>query len=240
MGDSRGLYLDLMKRCLTNSVYGPSEPGYDPEVRARGADWPPTAHTMIGLKRLNHLQRCIEQVLEEKVPGDVIETGIWRGGAVIFMRAVLKAYQAGDRSVWAADSFEGLPNPNGDKYPADANDGLHNHKALAVPFDQVKANFEAYGLLDPQVRFLKGWFRDTLPAAPIERLAILRLDGDMYESTIDPLVHLYPKVSPGGFIIVDDYVLEGCRKAVHDYREAHGITSPIEPIDWCGSYWRKA
>ena len=121
------------------------------------------------------------------------------------MRALLKAYAVKDRLVWVADSFKGLPVPNPEKYPADTGDRLHEFKELAVPLDQVKSNFAKYGLLDNQVRFLKGWFRDTLPNAPVEQLAIIRLDGDMYESTMEALVHLYPKLSRGGYSIVDDY-----------------------------------
>jgi len=90
------------------------------------------------------------------------------------------------------------------------------------------------------VRFLKGWFRDTLPAAPIERLAVLRLDGDMYQSTMDTLVNLYPKVSQGGYVIVDDYgAIPACRQAVNDYRAANGITEEIRDIDWTGIFWQK-
>jgi O-methyltransferase len=111
---------------------------------------------------------------------------------------------------------------------------------LAVPLENVKEIFERYGLLDDQVRFLKGWFRDTLPNAPIEKLAILRLDGDMYESTMDVLRNLYYRVSAGGFVIVDDYgAYSACRKAVHDFRAEHGVSEPIQEIDWTGVYWRK-
>ena len=85
-----------------------------------------------------------------------------------------------------------------------------------------------------------GWFRDTLPKAPIERLAVLRLDGDMYESTTLALTHLYPKLAPGGYAIVDDYqVVPGCRQAVDDFRSQHGIVEPIRQIDWAGVYWRR-
>jgi hypothetical protein len=195
---------------------------------------------MIGLRRLDNLQFCVEEVLSKNIPGDLIETGVWRGGATIFMRAILKAYGVKDRNVWVADSFEGLPAPNPERFPQDAGD-LHHIMKLAVSLDQVKANFERYGLLDDQVRFLKGWFRDTLPKAPIERLAILRLDGDMYESTMDALVNLYPKLSLGGCLIVDDYgAVPGCRQAVLDYRQLHGILDEIVQIDWTGVYWRRS
>jgi O-methyltransferase len=157
------------------------------------------------------------------------------------MRSILKAYAITDRIVWVADSFQGLPMPNPDKYPADADDQHHTFPQLAVSLKEVQGNFAKYGLLDGQVKFLAGWFKDTLPAAPIERLAILRLDGDIYESTMDALVFLYGKVSPGGVIIVDDYgAIPACRKAIHDFRETNRILDPIQPIDGLGVYWVKS
>jgi len=196
---------------------------------------------MIGLKRLDNIQSCIESVLADNVPGDLIETGVWRGGATIFMRGALKAFGATDRIVWVADSFEGCPAPDAERYPADKEDKLHTSAELAVPLETVKANFRRYGLLDGQVRFLRGWFRDTLPAAPVERLAVMRLDGDLYESTMDALTNLYPKLSPGGYVIIDDFgAMESCRKAVLDYRKKFGIEEKIVGIDWTGAYWRRS
>jgi len=173
------------------------------------------------------------------VPGDFIETGVWRGGATIFMRAILQAYRS-DRTVWVADSFAGLPPPNAAQYPQDAGDWLHTRPELAVSLDEVRANFARSGLLDEQVRFLPGWFRETLPDAPIERLAVLRLDGDMYESTMDALRALYPKLSVGGYCIIDNYgAMESCQQAIHDYRREHGITDTIHTVDWTGAYWKR-
>lgn len=212
---------------------------FDPERRAKGLDWPPLADTMIGLKRLDNIQMCIENVIQNNIPGDLIETGVWRGGASIFMRAVLKAYGVTDRTVWVADSFEGLPAPDPDKYPQDIGDTHHEIKFLAVSLEEVKANFAKYGLLDKQVKFLKGWFKDTLPEAPIEKLAVMRLDGDMYESTMDALNNLYPKLSVGGYVIIDDYTLKGCYQAVHDFRSTYGITDEIIDIDGSGAYWQR-
>jgi len=214
---------------------------FDSSIREEGRDWPSDAHTMIGRKRLENIQFCIAQVLADDVPGDLIETGVWRGGATIFMRAVLKAYGVIDRNVWVADSFVGLPRPDGRKYEQDAGDTHYWHPELAVSLDQVKDNFRKYGLLDEQVHFLKGYFRDTLPAAPIRRLAVLRLDGDMYESTLDALVNLYPKLSVGGYVIIDDYgAVPACLKAVQDFRDSEGITEGIETIDWSGAFWRRS
>jgi hypothetical protein len=236
----RTLYLDLMKQSLLDLIYE-----NDPKARLarrEGLDWPSRAMTMIGQKRLDNLQLLTEDVIDRGVAGDLIETGVWRGGATIFMRAVLKAHGVTDRTVWVADSFEGVPPPDLEKYPQDARSTLHESEELAVSMGQVQRHFRRYGLLDDQVRFLKGWFKDTLPVAPIERLAILRLDGDLYESTMDALVNLYPKLTPGGYLIVDDYGAGGlgCRQAVHDYREQHGITEPLQQIDWVGVYWQKS
>jgi O-methyltransferase len=190
---------------------------------------------------MENIQHCVETVLRDDVPGDLIETGVWRGGATIFMRGVLKAHGDTTRKVWAADSFEGLPAPDPARYPADAGDTFHKQTGLAVGVEQVKHNFERYGLLDDQVRFLVGWFKDTLPAAPIDQLAVLRLDGDLYESTWQAIDALYPKLSPGGFCIVDDYgdLVAQCQRAIHDYRDAHGITEEIVDIDGFGAYWRR-
>jgi len=209
------------------------------DQREEGNIWPGYADTMIGLKRLDNIQFCVEAVIEEGIEGDLIETGVWRGGACIFMRAILAAYGIEDRKVYVADSFEGLPKPDVEKYPADKGDTHHIHRFLAVSYDEVKNNFKRYGLLDDQVVFLKGWFKDTLPQAPIERLAVLRLDGDMYGSTIDALANLYPKLSKGGFCIIDDYALPGCKRAVDDFRTERGIHSEIKVVDWTGRYWKK-
>lgn len=246
-GRPERLYLELMKQCLTRYAFGDTSIGrrrdkpLKASIRADGLDWPAEAETMIGLRRLDNIEECVTDVLEQRVEGDLIETGVWRGGATIFMRAVLKAYGDTTRIVWAADSFEGLPKPDAEAYPADEGDRHWKKEELAVSLDEVKANFNRYGLLDEQVEFLVGWFRDTLPAAPIERLAVLRLDGDMYESTIVALRSLYPKVSTGGYVIVDDYgAVAGCRKAVDDFRAEHAIVDELREIDWSGVFWQRS
>jgi O-methyltransferase len=209
--------------------------------RELGIDWPSHAETMSGLRRLDNVQACVASVVERGTPGDLVETGVWRGGTSIFMRAVLAAYGDGDRRVWVADSFQGLPKPDAAKYPADARVDYTIYPELSVGEQRVRANFERYGMLDERVRFLPGWFRDTLPAAPIERLAVMRLDGDLYESTLDALAALYPKLESGGYCIIDDYgAIEACRRAVDDYRRAHGIVDPMIPVDWTCVYWERS
>jgi O-methyltransferase len=199
--------------------------------------------TMMGMGALNNLHSCMERVLADQVPGDFVETGVWRGGGTIFIRGLLAAYGVMDRKVWVADSFEGLPKPS-QQYRQDHDSKLWESEYLAVSVEQVKRNFQDYGLLDDQVCFLKGFFSDTMPRAPIDRIALLRLDGDMYESTIVVLENLYPKVSPGGYVIVDDYgMIPACNRAVEDYRKKQEITEPLEMIGYVdgnplGAYWR--
>lgn len=207
--------------------------------RESGVGWPPQADTMIGLKRLDNLQFLIETVLKEGIPGDLIETGVWRGGACIFMRAVLKVHGVTDRLVWACDSFEGLPPPDPETYPADAGDIHHTFGFTVAPLDLVRWNFEKYGLLDDQVRFVKGFFEDTLAHIPADEFALLRLDGDMYGSTMVALRELYPRLSDGGFVIIDDYYLPNCARAVDDFRRQEGISSTLHRIDEQAVYFRK-
>jgi O-methyltransferase len=198
------------------------------------------SHTMIGRRRLENIQYCVETALEESVPGDVIETGIWRGGATIFMRGILAAYGVTDRTVWAADSFHGVPSPSLSQ-DGDMDFSARVLPVLAVNCRQVRELFARYGLLDDQVRFLEGWFKDTLAIAPIERLAVLRLDGDLYESTMDALNPLYAKVSRGGFVIVDDYFsCPPCGRAITDFRAEHSIREPLIQIDEQSVFWRRS
>jgi O-methyltransferase len=143
--------------------------------------------------------------------------------------------------VWVADAFQGLPRPDPERWPAEEGDEHWTQGELAVPLEEVQANFARYGLLDEGVRFLVGWLADTLPAAPIERLAVLRLDGDMYGSTMEALEALYPKLSVGGYVIIDDYgAIPRCKEAVTDFRAAHGIIDPMESVDWTGVYWQRS
>lgn len=197
-------------------------------------------HTMIGRARLENVAACLEAIQRGGVPGDLVECGVWRGGTTVFMRGFLRAFGITERTVWVADSFSGPPPPS---LPQDFPEDLSAARcpALAISLTTVKDLFARYDLLDSQVRFLPGWFKDTLPQAPIIRLALLRIDADLYESTRDVLSALYPKVSPGGFVIVDDYYcIPGCRQAVDEYRQREGIVTALERIDWTGVFWQKA
>lgn len=256
------LYIDLLKRCVSNSIYDndldlmsgqlKTDPNtgkvtciagapVDAEMKYLGGIWPSNAHTMVGVPRLDNLQWCVEAVIKNRIPGDLIETGVWRGGASIFMRGILKAHGITNRRVWVADSFEGLPKADSVLNAVDGDLSLHLRQDLAVSLNTVKNNFERYGLLDAQVQFLKGWFCDTLPSAPIETLAIIRLDGDLYESTMDALDNLYDKLSPGGYVLVDDYnALEACNAAIADFRKKRDVTSELQLVKGgAGAFWKK-
>ncbi|AZQ64635.1 macrocin O-methyltransferase [Flammeovirga pectinis] len=210
------------------------------EDRVNGNDWPIYADTMVGLKRLDNIEFCINDIIKNGIPGDLIETGVWRGGCTIFMNALLKLNNELHRNVWVADSFEGLPMPNVEKYKEDKGDYLYKMEELSINLDTVKNNFKKYDLLTQNVKFLKGWFKDTLSTDKIKKLSLLRLDGDMYESTMDSLTNLYPKLSIGGYIIIDDWgAVEACKKAVLDYRLEHKIDSEIIEIDHLSVFWKK-
>ena len=144
------------------------------------------------------------------------------------MRGVLAANAITDRKVYVVNSFAGLPPPNPHKFPDDEGLNLHLFPDLAVSLEQVKANFARYGLLDDQAVFVNGLFQDTLPSLDAGPFALIRLDGDLYESTYVVFDALYRKLSPGGFSSSNDYgAISACRKAVSDYRAVMGIEAPI-------------
>lgn len=242
----RDRYLDLMVKSLSDTIYDrpPEQSGSSARWqadRAEGRILPDVAHTMVGVPRLNNLRELTERAIVESVPGHFIETGVWRGGCCILMKAVIAAHGVTDRCVYVADSFRGLPPPRPELYPVDRGDQFHTFDQLRVSADQVRANFSRYGLLDDRVIFLEGFFHETLPKLDAARFAVIRLDGDMYESTIVALEALYPKLSDGGFVIIDDYGgIPACRTAVTDFRDAHGVTDEIHQIDWTGVWWQKS
>jgi len=246
-------YLALMKAVVTDTVLrdGPdpdllSPSSYVQELIAHCIQG--RALTMVPKSRLDNIQFCIENVVRANTEGDLIEAGVWRGGTAIFMKAVLDTLQSLDRRVWVADSFEGLPVPDAELYPAEAK--AHDSKIMrdvydhfAVGLAEVQNNFSRLGLLDSRVEFLKGWFKDTLPSGGPERLAIIRLDGDYYESTMDCLTHLYPRLSVGGYIVIDDYGQDDwtyCRQAVDEFRTIKGITDPMIQVDSTCYYWQRS
>lgn len=194
---------------------------------------------------LDNVLMLARDVMARRVPGDFIEAGAWRGGVAVLMRAAIAAYGANDvpqRTVWVADSFAGWPQPDPD---SDLDDAVLHYlvkaiDGLRVDRPTLERGFARANLLDDQVRILEGWFADTLPAAPIGRLALARLDGDLHESTMTALLALYPRLSAGGFVIIDGYGSPtGCARAVDEYRATRGIAAPLQRVDQQAVYWCK-
>ncbi len=242
---TRDLYIDLLLKCVSNVIYGspPSDPWNDGLFRSDakpGRNKHSPAHTMLGWLRLKNVRELCQRAIDQGTPGHFIETGVWRGGCCILMRGILAANAIADRKVYVADSFQGLPPPNAAVYPHDSGVTLHTWPELSVSIAEVRKNFERYDLLDDQVVFVEGYFSESLPKLDAGPFAVIRLDGDMYESTHVALKHLYPKLSKGGFLIVDDYgALPPCRQAVDDYRKVEDIHDEIHEIDWTGVWWQK-
>ena len=206
------------------------------EDRLHGRDWPQFAHTMIGLKRLNNLHTSLDYVRTNNIEGDFIETGVWRGGASIFAKKYFDLYGM-NRKVFVADSFKGLPPP---QVKEDAGDPHHTIDFLRVSLASVQENFRMYGALDENVIFLEGWFEDTLPNnSQIQKLSVLRMDGDMFKSTMDVFDSCYHKVVKGGRVIIDDYCIPNCKNAVEKFRSDNSFTEEVTVIDQCGIFWTK-
>jgi O-methyltransferase len=210
--------------------------GDERRLRAAGMDWPLHGLTMVGLNRLDDLQSCVESIVRDGVDGDLIEAGVWRGGASILMRATLDALGAEGRTVWVADSFQGFPMPD-EEHRDDDELGVFDF--LAVPLEEVRANFARFGC-ERGVSFAAGFFEEQLPSLSDRRWSMVRLDGDTYETTLLALRTLYGGLSIGGYLIVDDYgALEECRRAVDEFRGEQGISEPLEEVDWTCVRWRR-
>lgn len=203
--------------------------------RVAGLDWPVYGITMVGDSRLRNIEFALRTVASEGIKGDFIECGVWRGGASIYAAMVLRVLEDASRRVWLVDSFKGLPAARSNE----DDDTWSKMTYLMVPLAEVKENIRSYGLLDEKIQFCEGFFVDSLPRCSVENISVLRMDGDMYDSTMDQLFNLYAKVSIGGFVIVDDWIIPPCKRAINDFRRWHGIADPIVDIDATAMYWRK-
>ncbi len=248
--DLRSAYLDLLKIALCDlagastvsvgadadgTVMSRELRGDGRRLRVAGMDWPLQGLTMVGMPRLDDLQRCVEDVVADGVPGDLIEAGSWRGGASMLMRASLDTL-GDDRTVYVADSFQGFPQlDDGDEHGA----RLSAFGFLAVPEEEVRESFIRLGL-DHGVELVPGFFEETLARVADRAWAIVRLDADSYGATRFALECLYPRLALGGYLVIDDYgSFDGCRRAVDEFRASHGIDEPIEAIDHTGARWRR-
>lgn len=214
---------------------------FDARLRESGLDWPLFGFTMVGKKRLENVRASIETVIRDGIVGDFVETGVWRGGTAIFAKALFKHHGANDRKVWCCDSFEGMPKPSKTDVSIADDSDFSDREFLAVSLEEVQSNFKKFGLLDENVRFIKGLFNESLPKSPISKISILRLDGDLFDSTMDSLRNIYDRAEQSGFIIVDDYFSwKGCRTAVDQFRTERGISDELVQIDAHAVMWRKS
>jgi O-methyltransferase len=252
----RGAYLDLLKLGLCDLLGAETQMVAKDELgvfsrrlegeeqlrfRVDGSDWPLNALTMVGLRRLDDLQARIEELVADGVEGDLIEAGAWRGGASILMRATLDSL-ADEREVWVADSFQGFPQPEA----GTADDTLETDMGaidyFAPGLETVKGYFERFGLRE-RVRFVPGFFEDTMGGLAGRRWALIRLDADGYNATRLALDTLYGGLARGGYVVIDDYFTPGldiCRDAVDGFRAEHHIEDEIVRVDWTGARWRKS
>lgn len=192
-------------------------------------------HTMLSTRRLRKLYELCREINARGVPGDVVECGVYNGGSAAVMAYVAKRSKL-RRDIWLFDSFQGLPRPT-------ERDG-----AKAVVYEgkcvgevrKVQELFGRLGIPLSQVHIIKGWFDETLPVTAISRIALLHIDADWYASVRLCLEHLYEKVQPAGFVVLDDYgYWEGCRAAVDEFAVQHGVTMNLHRIDYTGHYFQK-
>ena len=246
-------YIEFLHQYVCGLSYGKEEKTVGPSLtndlrqttpldlgtRATGNDWTYLGDTMTGSARLDNVRDLILDVVKSDVPGDYVETGVWRGGSSIFARGVLRALGQKHRKSFVCDSFKGLP--PGDKSYHGGDKGWDNTRYLEVSSEVVAGNFNSAGLLDEKVIFAKGFFNDSMPVLvkSIDKLAIIRFDGDMYESAVDVLYHLYDKLSIGGYWIQDDWYGFPAQDAAHEFFKVHGISPEIIRIDGLGAYWKK-
>lgn len=192
--------------------------------------------SLIGEDGLDNIRDLLEKVKENHVSGAFVEAGIWRGGACIYARAVMDYFKILE-PVYGCDSFVGLPPP---KWEQDEGDQHYLMKELIVSQRTVEENIR-YFVLEGNIELVPGFFKETMPQLKnrLRKISILRVDGDMYQSTTEVLENLYDKVSVGGFVICDDYALAGARMAIDDFREKYSIKNPLIKVNNTIHYWQK-
>ncbi len=204
------------------------------------------ADTMTSIERMYALYQATRHVIDRNIPGDLAECGVWRGGSVMLMASTLLSLRCTDRTIWLYDTFNGVTPPADDDVQEmsgrKASDILaERERSVADPFwgiasrSLVETNLARTGYPLDRFRFVEGDILSTLPATAPDRLALVRLDTDWYASTRHELQHLYPRLSPGGVLIIDDYgYWRGARKATDEYFAATGDRPLLHRIDYTG------
>lgn len=208
-------------------------------------------NTMTSVIRCKTLWDSCCDILKNEVPGDFVECGVWRGGSAGIMAQVLRKFDSSrQRKLHLFDSFEGLPEPTeiDGTHAAQYSGGVNSGALKSVHMCEAEIGFVRELLFDKlnfpesRARLYQGWFQDTIPQLGNDpsQIAVLRLDGDWYDSTKICLNHLYDRVPSGGLIILDDYFAwEGCKVATDEFRDARGITDKLIQVDNACAYWTK-
>ncbi|UPY36830.1 TylF/MycF family methyltransferase [Sediminicoccus sp. KRV36] len=201
-------------------------------------------HTLVTYDGLAELSNQVRFCEMEGIEGDYVELGAYKGGCIGIMAMSNLHYGKKPRMIHAFDSFEGLPQPVAQDIDANFNamfkltdeqkqGKLETINAVAAGEQYLLELMRKIEYPADKLRIHKGWFQDTVPVAAqeIEKIAVLRLDGDLYESYVVPLAHLYDKVVPGGFIIIDDWIFKGCRDAVTEFFAQRGGMPYLHRVD---------
>lgn len=199
-------------------------------------------YTLTTKERVLALREAVRYVSRAGIEGDIAECGVWRGGSVMVIALTLAELGDLDRDLYLFDTFTRPPDPeprDGDIYGRDAKAQLHadlrNPAYDYLPTEDVRALIEGTGYPMQRVHFVPGLVEDTIPDQAPPRLSVLRLDTDYYRSTAHEMVHLFPRLSPGGVLIVDDYgEFVGAREAVDEYFERTGQAILLNRIDMSG------
>jgi hypothetical protein len=178
-------------------------------------------YTMVEYDAQMQMRDLILDVDRRGIEGDIVETGCWKGGTAAFMAYVSK-HNGSNRMTWMFDSFEGFPSLKENDAIGSPSPHVFTEGYLATPVQDAHKITRILGV-EQNTRIVKGWFKDTLPKAAIGKIAILRMDADFYEATMETLEALYDKVAKGGYVVIDDFQYEGCRRALYDFFSKRGI-----------------
>jgi O-methyltransferase len=243
LGD--GSLLDLVNRGLASTSVELSRRQnevLEPEFESYLARCAP--YSMTSRERLYSVFQATRYVVEAGVPGDIVECGVWRGGSSMMAALTLLGLGDTDRRFWLYDTFEGMPAPGAEDVDLQGENAYREwnrnqcgdiNEWCYAPLDEVRSNLLGTGLGEQRFELVEGTVEETIPARAPEKIALLRLDTDWYESTYHELVHLCPRLSPGGVLILDDYgYWGGARKAVDRYMHEQGTTLLLNRIDSTG------
>lgn len=203
-------------------------------------------YTMTTPERIVALLRSIRYIVANDIQGDIVECGVWRGGSMMAAARLLRRLGVEDRHFWLYDTFEGMPTPNqqeaiyNGKSAQDMLEADPSYRCFAS-IDEVRANLSTCDIDPRRLHFVKGKVEDTIPGQVPERIALLRLDTDWYESTMHELTHLFPRLSPKGVIIIDDFGhWKGAQKATEEYFQRTKTPLLLNRIDYSARIGVKA